>query len=104
MTFDPDLAPGYSTRRTLKNVKLPPLKPSAPMGRFSSRDLARAALLSALRKEGDWWGEPLLSRWASGRGLTLAQALELVGELAGQNRVEEAWGGTCARWRAKGGE
>lgn len=103
--FDPDNAPGYSTRRVLKNVKLPPVKPSAPMGRFSSRDLARAALLSALRREGDWWGEPLLARWASGRGLTPVQARELVGELAEQGRVEEAWGGgTCPRWRAKGGE
>jgi len=102
--FDPDHLPGTPMhRRTLKNVKVPPLKPSAPVGRFSSRDLARAALLSALRKEGDWWGEPLLARWASGRGLTLAQALELVGELVGQGRVEEAWG-ACQRWRAAGGE
>lgn len=103
MTFDPDLAPGYP-RRLLKGVQLPPVKPSAPMGRFSSRLLARAALLSALKKEGDWWSEPLLSRWASGRGLTLAQARELVSELVTGEHVEEGWSATCARWRAKGGE
>lgn len=102
MTFDPDTALGYP-RRLLVGVKLPPLKPSSPLGRFSSRLLARAALLSALKKEGDWWGEPLLSRWASGRGLTLAQARELMGELVAGEYVEEAWG-ACQRWRAKEGE
>lgn len=103
MMFDPDNAPGYP-RRTLKNVKLPPLRPSAPVGKFSSRDLARAALLSALKKEGDWWGEPLLSRWATSRSLTPGQARELMEELVVGEHVEEAWGGVCPRWRAAGGE
>jgi hypothetical protein len=102
VTFDPDDAPG-SPRRLLKGVRVPPVKPTAPCGRYSSRDLARAALLSALLREEDWTGDPWLAKWASHRSLTPANARTLVAELVGQGRVEEAWtGGACCRWRAKG--
>lgn len=99
MTFDTIGFP----RRVLKGVKVPPAKPTAPLGKFSSRTLARAALLSALIKEGDWFGEPMLAKWAGHRQLDTAQARELVAELVAAGRVEEAWSGPCPRWRAKGG-
>lgn len=102
MIFDPDGLPGYP-RRVLK-IALPPRKPSTPLGKFSHRDLARAALLSCLLREATWVGEPMLTRWASRRGLLLAQVLELLDELVHQGRVELATGqhATCLRWRAKG--
>ena len=100
MTFDPDTAPGYP-RRILKGVKTPPLKPSAPVGRYSTRDLARAALLSALLRDGGWWGEPKLAFWGQDRAVPAPVARALVGELVAQGRVVESWTGPCPRWRAR---
>jgi hypothetical protein len=103
VTFDPDDAPG-SPRRLLKGVRVPPVKPTAPWGRYSSRDLARAALLSALLREGDWWGLPLLTRWAAARALTPLQAQGLALELVAQGCVIEGHTSPgCPRWRARGG-
>ena len=103
MRFDPDLLPGFP-RRVLKGVKVPPPRPTAPCGKYSSRGLARAALLSALLRGGDWVGEILLARWGSTRGLALAEVRSLLDELVAQGRVELATGShaTCLRWRAKG--
>ena len=103
MPFDPDVAPGYPAR-VLRAVKVPPTQPAAPMGRFSTRDLARAALLSALIREGDWWGLPMLTRWATARALTPLQAQGLALELVAQGRVVEGHTSPgCPRWRARGG-
>lgn len=102
MAFDPDL-PRILPRKILRGVKLPPVTPTAPCGKFSSRALARAALLSALLREGNWFGEPMLRTWAGHRQFDTAQARELVAELVAAGRVEEAWSGSCPRWRAKGG-
>lgn len=103
MAFDPDL-PRILPRKILRGVKLPPVTPTAPCGKFSSRALARAALLSALIKEADWMGEPMLRTWAGHRQLDTAQARELMEELVECGRVEEAWSGVCPRWRATGVE
>ena len=103
MAFDPDL-PRILPRKILRGVKLPPARPTAPCGKFSSRALARAALLSALLREGDWFGEPMLAKWAGHRQLDTAQARELMEELVAAGRVEEALSGTCSRWRARGVE
>lgn len=96
-----DSLPGFP-RRVLKGVKVPPATPAAPLGKFSSRALARAALLSALFREGDWFGEHMLAKWAGHRQLDTAQARELMEELVAAGRVEEALSGTCSRWRATG--
>lgn len=103
-TVSPLVSRRWRPARILKGVKLPPLAPSAPCGRYSSRDLARAALLSALLRDGDWWGEPPLRRWGADRGLDLEEVRGLLLDLVAQGRVELATGyhPSCPRWRARG--
>lgn len=79
----------------------PVVPPLPPCGRYSSRDLARAALLSALLRDSGGWGEPLATRWGQARGLVLDVVRELLGELVEQGRVDVAGTPGCLRWRAR---
>ena len=85
-------------------MRLPSVEPLLPCGRYSSRDLARAALLSALLRDGARWGVPLVARWGHHRDLSPEVVRELLDELADLGHVAVAASTaaqSCLRWRAR---
>lgn len=71
------------------------------LGKFSGPAVARAALLSAMMRDGGWWGEPMLARWGKARGVSLDAARDLMLGLVEKQSVEHASRNNCCRWRAK---
>lgn len=85
-------------RRALENEPAPPPSP----GRFGSVALARSALLEALRREGGWWGEPMVRRWAGVYQVDQQLGPQLLEVLVRLGLVQRVGGGQePVRWRAR---
>lgn len=87
-------------RRALEQAQEPPPSPSP--GRFGSVALARSALLEALRREGGWWGEPMVGRWAQAHQVDQALGPQLLDALVRLGLVQRVGGGLDpVRWRVR---
>jgi len=70
-------------------------------GRFSSKELARGALLSAFFKSPGWWNRDAIRTWAHERAITSENAMILVMALHTEGRLDTRLESGRLNWRAK---
>lgn len=70
-------------------------------GRFSSKEIARGALLSAFFNSPGWWNGEAIASWAKERGITSEQARGLVSELHAEDRLDTRLASGRLNWRVR---
>lgn len=71
------------------------------IGKFSSKETARAALFSAFLKSPGWWNLDAIHDWARRRGISKEEARGLVTELFMQGFVKSRLVSGRVNWRVQ---